>query len=266
MSEACEHPDVDDQRFGRAIRALRHRLGLTQREAGARAGVSQSTWSQIEHGQLDGIPVRSLRSAARAIGAEWAPGLRWRGGELDRLVDEGHASLVAATVDLLGRAGWEWQVEVSFSVYGERGSIDVLAYRARERRLLVVEVKTMPASVEETLRRHDIKVRLAPSIARDRFGWNGTPAARLLVLPDAATARRRVSRHAAILRRAYPATGWDVRRWLHDPVDPRSGLLFLSPANPSGTRRISIIRQRVRSPDRPPRRAKTQRPASPGDR
>ncbi|HEY4190087.1 MAG TPA: hypothetical protein VGM28_06685, partial [Candidatus Limnocylindrales bacterium] len=55
-------------------------------------------------------------------------------------------------------------------IYGERGSIDILAWHAATRTLLIVEVKTEIASAEEMLRRHDAKVRLGPAIGRERFG------------------------------------------------------------------------------------------------
>ena len=67
---------------------------------------------------------------------------------------------------LLEAEGWLTAAEVTYSGYGERGSIDLLAFHPATRTLLVVEVKTEIASVEETLRRHDAKVRLAP----DRTG------------------------------------------------------------------------------------------------
>jgi Holliday junction resolvase-like predicted endonuclease len=68
-------------------------------------------------------------------------------------------------------------------VYGERGSIDLLAWHEATRTLLVVEVKTEVASIEATLRKHDEKVRLARRVAADRFGWQATVTSRLLVLP-----------------------------------------------------------------------------------
>lgn len=239
---------MNDVRFGRAIRALRSRLELTQREAGLRAGVAQSTWSMVERGSIDRFTVHTLRSIVGAVGGEWDPGIRWRGGELDRVIDERHAALVGATVRLLELEGWATRVETTFSVFGERGSIDALAYHPGARLLLVVEVKTVLASVEETLRRHDAKVRLAPSIASERFGWGGVGVARLLVLPDGATPRRRVERHAPVLQRAYPSRGWELRRWLRVPREPISGLLFLSPTAPGDGRRGAITRRHVRKP------------------
>src|SRR5829696_10081033 len=114
-------------------------------------------------------------------------------------MDEGHATLVGRAVEMLQSLGWETRSEVSFSVYGERGSIDVLAWHAPTRTLLVVEVKSELNSVEETLRVHDAKLRLAPRIAAERFGWHAIATARVLVLPDLSTARRRVARHRAVL-------------------------------------------------------------------
>lgn len=67
--------------------------------------------------------------------------------------------------------GWSTAVEVTYARYGERGSIDVLAFRPDARSLLVVELKTELTSLEETLRRLDQKVRLGPSIAAEH--WDG---------------------------------------------------------------------------------------------
>jgi hypothetical protein len=68
-----------------------------------------------------------------------------------------------------------------------------VAWHAPSATLHVVEVKTSLVSVEETLRRHDVKARLAARIVGDRFGWWPRNVARLLVLPDESTARRRVA-------------------------------------------------------------------------
>src|SRR4051812_43668161 len=170
---------MDAVRLGIRFRALRQRAGLRQRDIAARSGRSQTVISKIERGRASQVLLGNLVRVASELDAELVVSLRWRGGDLDRLVDERHARLVGAVVELLGLTGWRVQPEVSYSVYGERGSIDVLAWHAGRRLLLVVEVKTDLVSVEETLRKHDEKTRLASRIAAERFEWRSATTSKL---------------------------------------------------------------------------------------
>jgi len=181
------------------FRALRHRLGWRQVDVGQRAELSQDVVSLVEVGRIAVVSVRALRRHAQALGGELRIELWFRGGELDRLMDEGHAALVGAIAGVLASHGWETRPEVSFAVFAERGSIDLVAWHAPTRTLLVVEVKTRLTSIEETLRRHDAKARLAAQVVSERFGWRPARVGRLLVLPDDTTARRHVRRHDAVL-------------------------------------------------------------------
>ncbi len=176
------------------------------------------------------MPLQTIRAVFAVLEMSLALDARWRGGELDRIVDHRHAALVGQLARRLEETGWVVHAEVSFSVYGERGSIDLLAWHLGMRALLVSEVKSSLNSVEETLRRHDVKVRLGPTIARERFGLRATTCARLLVLPDESTARRRVAAHATVLARSYPIRGSAARSWLRAPISDAALLLFLSPA------------------------------------
>jgi transcriptional regulator with XRE-family HTH domain len=230
-----------DIRIGARFRGLRHRRGWRQADLAARAGVSQDVVSLIERGRLDLVSLEKIRRVALELDAEFVIQLRWRGGDLDRLLDEGHASLVGRTAALLRNLGWEVRAEVSYSIYGERGSIDVLGWHEATRTLLVIEVKTDVVSVEETLRKHDEKVRLAGRIVAERFGWRPRTVGRLLVLPGLATPRRRVERHASVLQVAYPARGAAIRAWLRGPEGALSGILFLQPA---GGRQFEGVRRR----------------------
>lgn len=198
------------------------------------------------------MPLRHLDSIARAMEAEIAVTIRWRGGDLDRLLDEGHAALGGQVTAWLGRFGWEVRPEVTYSIWGERGAIDLLAFHERTATLLVVEVKTELASIEETLRRHDAKARLADQIARDQLAWKSRGVARLLVLPDGATPRRRVERHEAVLARSYPLRGGEVRRWLRAPSASMSGLIFVSVPRDMRSRRGPLARKRLRRPSASP--------------
>lgn len=218
-----------DRAIGRAIRVIRLQLGLRQADLAARAGCSQQEISRIECGELDGITFGRARRICRALDASLAASVRWRGGELDRLLDEDHAVLVGVTIRLLRRLGWETETEVSFSVYGERGSIDILAWHGPTRTLLVIEVKTEVASIEEQERRLDAKVRLAAGIWRERTGQHAAQVGRLLVVGASTTNRRRVTRHDAILGARYPVRGRRVEEWLRAPSGALAGLLFATP-------------------------------------
>lgn len=137
---------------------------------------------------------------------------------------------------------------MSFAVWGERGSIDLLAWHAPTRTLLVIEVKSELTSAEETLRRLDAKARLAADIARERFGWDVARVVRALVLPEASMSRRRVARHDALFRARLPLRGIVARAWLARPdgVVPRALLLFQSLTTGDRGSRGSVSRKRIR--------------------
>ncbi len=240
---------MDDRRVGLIIRALRRRRGWRQADLAEAAHLAQQTVSAAERGHLDTLPLRTIRALIKPLDARGDFDLRWRGGSLDRTLDERHARLVGAVVDVLLSLGWEVGVEVTYAIYGERGSIDVLAFHPASRSLLVVEVKSELTSIEETLRREDEKVRLAAKIALARFGWRTGTTSRLLVLPEDSATRRRVRRHAAVLNSVMPARNIAVRRWLQAPVNAISGLWFLANTSPGGSRLDPPATDRVRRPD-----------------
>ena len=233
---------MNDVALGRALRAIRIHLGLRQADVAGRAGVAQQLVSRIECGDSGRMPRKTVSRVLAAVGADVVTTLRWRGGQLDRLLDEGHAALVGATADLLRRHGWQVLTEVTYAEWGERGSVDILAWHPATGRLLVVEIKTEIASAEELLRRHDEKVRLAPKLARDRFGASPRSVTRLLVLADHTSNRTRLARLEASVGATYPGRGLAVRRWIADPSasDPMPGLLLLRVPDRArhGTRRV----------------------------
>ena len=58
---------MDDLRVGALARAIRHRLGLTQRQLAVRAHVSQSLVSLFERGHLADLSLRSIRQIGNAL-------------------------------------------------------------------------------------------------------------------------------------------------------------------------------------------------------
>jgi transcriptional regulator with XRE-family HTH domain len=243
---------MDDARIGRALRVLRQRRGLRQSEVAAAAGVPQPTISAIECGRLAGLPIATIRRVFAAVDAGFEGAVMWRGAGLDRLLDARHAALVGASVHRLAELGWETHVEASYSVYGERGSIDVLGGLMLVRAVLVEEVKSELANVEETIRKLDEKVRLVrKEIALDRFGWEPAFVGRLLVLPDSTTARQRVASLEPVLRVAFPDRGSAVRHWLREPSGALAGVLFQPDIAPGDRKSDQRGVHRVRGPRDP---------------
>ena len=176
-----------------------------------------------------------LTRVASTLGARIAIRILWQGEALDRLLDADHAALVEWIVTRLTEAGWLVFPEATFSIRGERGSIDVLAIHPQAGSLLVVEVKSVVPDIQALLAGLDRKVRVAPAIAAER----GLPAAsvsRLLVLPGDRTARRRIGRHAATFDRALPARTREAARWIAAPRGQVAAILFVSGVTDSGSR------------------------------
>lgn len=248
---------MDDVRVGSVIRAVRIRRRMTQAQVAAAAGVSRSVVSSIERGALDGTSVRSLRGVAGALGISLSLEPRWRGAELARLLDERHAIMVRSVLARLASTEWQALPEHTFNVWGENGSVDVLAWLPRRRALLVVEVKTKLADLQDLLSKMDRKRRLAPSLVRD-LGWKPLVVASVLVLPDETWARSTVNRFEPVFAAALPSRTADVRRWLKQPDRDLRGIWFLLNDAPGSIRRRPAGSMRVK----PPRQAQN----TPGSR
>lgn len=201
-----------------------------------------------ETGRLDQLTIGQVVALFAALDASVDLVVRWRGEGADRLLDAGHAALVELTVQILQAAGWTTAVEVSFSSFGERGSIDILAWRPDLQILLVIEVKTSITDVQALLASLDRKVRLAPGIARSR-GWSVRHVARLLVTDGGRTNRRRIAAHQATFGSVFPVRGQEARAWLRSPAPgPFGGLILLQS---SVTERSLLRRVRQRGPSGP---------------
>jgi len=240
---------MDDVRIGRILRALRRRRGWTQRQLGARCRLSQQAISLVERGHGSTLAGATLRRVFAAVDARWEPIVSWRGGDLDRLLDEAHARLVDEVVRRLAALRWDVRVEVTYSEYGERGSIDVLAARRELLAVVNVEVKSDLTVIEATVRKSDEKDRLVRrSLARERFGFTPRSVGRLLVLPATTAARRRVGQAAPTLTTAFPTRGDAVRAWLGRPSGDLAGILFVPNTNGSGAKGVPGGAHRVRGP------------------
>jgi transcriptional regulator with XRE-family HTH domain len=238
-----DHRSVDAVRVGRSVRALRRRRGWRQVDLAHAADVSQSMVSRIERGEADRLPPRALDDVVEALGARLRVQVEWNGEALDRLLDADHAWLMEQTIGRLRNAGWESQAEVTFAIYGERGSIDILAWHPASRIVLVIEVKTVVPDVQAMLAALDRKRRLGTTIA-STAGWRAAAVGCLLVIRQSRTSRRRIEAHSLTFAAQLPDRAMAVRRWIVAPSleGPLRGLVFLSGS------RHTTARHRVAAP------------------
>src|SRR5207302_7412039 len=121
--------------------------------------------------RLKAVSFGALEQVATALDAELSVALRWHGADLERLISQRHSVLHDTCARIFERLpGWEIAPEISFSIYGERGIIDVLAYHPASGALLVIELKSELVDPQAVVGSVDRKIRLAMQIARDR-GW-----------------------------------------------------------------------------------------------
>lgn len=216
---------MDDGRFGSAIRVVRHKRGWRQRDLAVRAGVSDATISRIERGHLDTLSLATLRTVASALDMRVDVLARWRAGDLDRLLNARHSALHDSVAAWFRDAfpDWELAPEVSFGIFGERGVIDIVAWHPARRALLIIELKTDIADVNELVGTFDRKRRLAAKIVEDR-GWVPKTISGWVIVAPGRTNRARIAAHGAMLRAAFPFDGRSIRAWLADPVGSISAL------------------------------------------
>ena len=154
--------------------------------------------------------------------------------------------------------GWEVVVEFGFNHYGDRGSVDVLAWHSATRTLLIVEVKSILTDLQATFTSLATKVRVVPMLARRDLGWDVRSVARLVVMPGTTANRTTVARHQATFDVAFPHRMPTIRTWLRRPSGSLAGLWLLS-SMPKGTA-TNVIRVRRGVPPQPRRTPKRAAP------
>jgi transcriptional regulator with XRE-family HTH domain len=239
---------VNDSQLGLVFRAVRIHLRLRQEDVARQARVSQSSVSRIERGHVGTLPASVVRAVATVLEIRLETVPAWRGGDLARLINARHSALHEQLADRLsGEPGWESAAEVSYSIYGERGVIDRLAFHAERRMLAVFELKSDLSDPAGLIAQLDRYRRLAPGIADGR-GWQAGRVSCWAVVADSDTNRRRLAEHRELLRGAFPADGRRLGEWLRDPADRVDGLTFLAyPRGGTGTRSLSTVKRVRRS-------------------
>lgn len=244
------------QGFGARLRAVRTRRGWRQVDVGRRAGCDRSVVSRIERGHLLSVSMGTILSIARILDVQVSIIARSRGADLDRLVNARHAGLHESLARWFAEdlPGWILEPEVSYSIFGERGVIDIVAWHPGRRALLIIELKTDVVEVEDLISQMDRRRRLARDIVRSR-GWEPLTVSVWVVVAGGRTNRSRLATHRAVLRNAFPADGRRMRSWLRDPVGTIAAMSLwdrtVEGIGPGGY----AARHRVRVPRRTNRRA-----------
>lgn len=238
---------MDDFRIGTVIRLIRQARGWRQEDLSDKSGVSQSAISRIERGQIGPQSIDSVRAVAAALDIRVDLVPRWRAGDLDRLLNGGHSALHESVARIFRDElpAWILAPEVSFAIYGERGVIDILAWHPGRRALLVIELKTDLADMNELLGTLGRKRRLAAKVAVDR-GWDPLTVSAWLIISEGRTSRRRVAAHEAMMHAALPDDRNTIRRWLRDPVGTVAALSFWTDSRGTAGRRARKPIRRVR--------------------
>jgi len=235
---------MDDRRAGRYVAAVRVHLGLRQDDIARMAGVDQKVVSLIETGHLDRVSVKRFRRVCTALEIESSIDLRWRSGLGDRLIDTAHAAIVESVVITLGRAGWEVTPEFSFNVFGDRGSVDVLAWHPATRALLIIEVKTRLTDLQAMLLSLSRKVRVVPGEVARVQGLARSSLGTVLVVAATHGNRSVVDQHRATFTAVMPATTAEVKRWLTSPSRDLAGIWFVPLTR--GSRAAKALAGRIR--------------------
>ena len=229
--------NADDERLGQLSRLLRSKAGLTQEDLSIATSIPVRDIQRLEDGRVERIPVGRVRRLFSEVDGRTRISVWWKGAAADRLLDERHAAIAELASRVMSRYRWAVPAEFTYSEYGERGSIDLFGHRADLLAVAVCEVKSAFGSLEGLNRTLDAKVRLAPKLCMDRYGWSPRNIGRLLIVPDESTLRRVVAAHRQTMSVLYPARGREIRAWLRKPDRNIAGIWFLS--DPQNTPAVS---------------------------
>lgn len=181
--------------MGRVLRMLRLRRDWRQSDVAEKAGISSSAVGRHESGVIGLLGV--LEKHAAVFGLRVDVRMVGRAGSLIRLGDEEHARIVETVAAWFREHGFLTEAEASFSEWGERGRIDLLAFDPATGTLVVVEVKTQLLDLQDLFGSLNVKERLAATIA-ERRGWRVSRCVTVLAVANTAANRAVVREHPSL--------------------------------------------------------------------
>lgn len=233
MFQSATPDDGLGHRIGLVIKSTREEIGWSQRELARRLETSQSALQRLESGRSAYVDVRLASAALRLLGIRpsfdaQTLGLAKRREQRDLV----HAKCGAYASRRIKHDGWDTRLEVEVGSGRYRGWIDLLAYRAEDRSLLCVEIKTEIDDVGRIQRTTGWYLREAPVAAR-RFGWRPRTTTGVLLVLCSTENDQAIQRNLGSLRSAFPGTARGLSEWTTTPgrarppdslamIDPRS--------------------------------------------
>ena len=181
--------------MGRVLRMLRLRREWRQSDVAEKAGISSSAVGRHESGAIGSLGI--LEKHAAVLGLRVDVRVLGRAGSLIRLGDEEHARIVETVAARFREHGFLTETEASFSEWGERGRIDLLAFDPATGTLAIVEVKTQLLDLQDLFGSLNVKQRLAATIAQRR-GWKVDGCVTVLAVANTAANRRVVREHPSL--------------------------------------------------------------------
>jgi len=193
------------ERIGDEIRGARLDAGLSQRAAGAAAGMSHAQFGRVERASIPGLTLDQASRAAIAVGLRLSV----------RTYPDGDPVRDAAQLALLERfrarlpPGTAWATEVPMAIPGDRRAWDGVA-TIRGRRA-GCEAETRLRDLQALERRLALKAR------------DGDVEVVLLIVADTAANRQTLATHRDALRTRLPLNGREVLAALGEGRLPSAG-------------------------------------------
>lgn len=172
--------------MGREIRLARVSAGVSQREAGARVGISRSQWGRIEGGDLEQLTIDQVSRACASVGLRL----------LARAVPDADPALDAGQLALLERfrrqlhASIQMRTEVPLPIPGDRRAWDGF---------IRIDIVDIGVEAEARIRDAQAVDRRVALKRRD-----GGVAIVILLVADTASNSRMLALHREALRASFP--------------------------------------------------------------
>jgi len=207
-------------RLGELVRDARELVGWTQGELARRSRSSQAVISRLENGLADVLDVLLVERVLDALGMRSELHVEGRHlGDRRRQREPVHARMTGFLAGQLARRGFVPALEMEVGAGSVRGWIDLMAFRAADRALIVDETKgDLPdvGAFQRSLAFYEREARAAAN----RLGWNPTRVVVLATMLDSATMAQRLMDNRELLTRAFPSPVERLLAWIDDPGAP----------------------------------------------